>query len=95
MKPILTTTAALLAAATLCAPSAGLLAAEGWTPLFDGESLAGWKVAEHPDAVRVQDGVIVCDGPRAHAFYVGDVHNADFKNFERKSIPSTCKSWNC
>jgi hypothetical protein len=68
---------------------AGALAAEGWTPLFDGKSLAGWQVAEHPDAIRVQDGAIVCDGQRAHAFYVGDVHKHDFKNFELRATVMT------
>ena len=53
-----------------------------WIPLFDGHSLAGWKVSEHPNSVRVIDGMIVCEGPRAHAFYVGDSGSATFRNFE-------------
>lgn len=57
----------------------------GWIPLFDGKSLDGWKIAENPDSFQVVDGVIKVDGPRAHAFYVGEVNNADFKNFELKA----------
>ena len=56
--------------------------ANEWISLFDGQSLAGWKASEHPDSFRVADGQIVCDGPRAHLFYVGDVEGADFTNFE-------------
>lgn len=49
--------------------------------LFDGESLAGWKVSEeNPDSFRVEDGAIVADGPRAHLFYDGE-HGTDFTDF--------------
>ena len=53
-----------------------------WIPLFDGESLDGWKPNEHADTFKVVDGQIVVHGERTHLFYVGPVHNADFKNFE-------------
>lgn len=53
-----------------------------WQPLFDGQSLAGWRTSEHPGALRVQDGTILCDGPRAHLFYEGAVAGARFRNFE-------------
>jgi len=55
-----------------------------WVSLFDGKTLEGWKVAEHPDSVTVHNGAIVTHGPRAHVFYVGPVHDHDFKNFELK-----------
>lgn len=58
---------------------------EEWVPLFDGKSMDGWEIAENPDSFQVVDGVIKVDGPRAHAFYVGEVNNADFKNFEFKA----------
>lgn len=58
---------------------------EGWISLFDGKSLQGWKVAENPGSVSVKDGMIVCHGPRAHAYYVGPVKNHDFRNFELKA----------
>jgi 3-keto-disaccharide hydrolase len=57
-------------------------AADGWMSLFDGKSLTGWKATEHPDSVRVVDGTIACDGPRAHLFYIGADGAADFENFE-------------
>lgn len=56
--------------------------ANQWIPLFDGKSLEGWKANENPGSFQVQEGAIVCDGPRSHLFYVGNVNNADFKNFE-------------
>src|SRR5690606_10934145 len=46
----------------------------GFATLFDGRSLEGWKVAEHPESVRVQDGALVVQGARAHAFYAGPVY---------------------
>jgi hypothetical protein len=64
-------------------------AADDWIPLFDGKSLEGWKVSEHADSIGVEDGAIVCHGPRAHAFYAGEVKNADFKNFELKAAVKT------
>lgn len=57
--------------------------ADGWHLLFDGKSLDGWKVTtENTSTFSVKDGVLVVDGPRAHAFYAGPVGNADFTNFE-------------
>ena len=53
-----------------------------WISLFDGKSLDGWKPNEHPDTFKVVDGQILVHGERTHLFYVGPVHNADFKNFE-------------
>ncbi|MGB8494974.1 MAG: DUF1080 domain-containing protein [Candidatus Acidiferrum sp.] len=53
-----------------------------WISLFDGKSLDGWKPNEHADTFKVVDGQIVAHGDRTHLFYVGSVHNADFKNFE-------------
>lgn len=52
-----------------------------WISLFNGKNLKGWKAVENPDSIYVKDGMIVGDGPRAHLFYVGPVHNHDFKNF--------------
>ncbi|PRY86557.1 3-keto-disaccharide hydrolase [Mongoliibacter ruber] len=56
-----------------------------WISLFNGTNLDGWKVAENPGSFEVVDGIIQIDGPRAHAFYVGEVNDADFKNFEFKA----------
>ena len=57
---------------------------DGWVELFNGKDLIGWKVSENPDTFSVADGEIVVIGPRAHAFYTGDVGGADFKDFELK-----------
>ena len=86
MKSLLIATAVLFLAY-------GALAADppppetGFVSLFDGKTLAGWKVGENADIFRVSDGMIVMecpattDGP-AHLFYVGDVNDHDFKNFD-------------
>jgi hypothetical protein len=54
----------------------------GWQLLFDGQSLAGWKASENPGSFSVADGNLVVFGKRSHLFYVGPVHQHDFKNFE-------------
>ena len=59
--------------------------ADGFYTLFDGKSLDGWKPNEHPQTFKVQDGNIVVNGERGHLFYVGPVHNHDFKDFHFKA----------
>lgn len=78
MKLIMT----LLAAASLVLMSATSTAEEGFTPLFDGKTLDGWKVSENPGSFKVVDGAIVAHGPRGHAFYVGEFNDAKFADFE-------------
>jgi hypothetical protein len=73
----LSLTLALVASAALAGA-----ADEGFIPLFDGKTLAGWKAAESPASFRVVDGAIACDGPRGHLFYVGADGKAAFENFE-------------
>jgi hypothetical protein len=61
-------------------------AAGGKVVLFDGKDLNGWKVGENPETFKVQDGVIVVNGKGpAHLFYVGPVHDHDFKNFHLRA----------
>jgi len=67
---------------TVLVASASCARQDEWINLFDGKTLNGWRVAENPDSFKVEDGAIVCNGPRAHLFYVGDDGNAAFKNFE-------------
>jgi hypothetical protein len=53
---------------------------KGFISLFDGKSLDGWKLAEeNQESWRVENGALVCQGPRCHLFYDG--HQAPFKNF--------------
>ncbi len=54
----------------------------GWTSLFNGKDLTGWKPNENAATFSVKDGAIVAHGPRSHCFYTGDFHNHTFKDFE-------------
>jgi hypothetical protein len=55
---------------------------DGWTSLFNGKDLAGWKANENVETFSVQDGAIVAHGRRSHLFYVGGFRNHNFKDFE-------------
>jgi len=55
---------------------------DGWTELFDGHSLEGWRPSENTGSWKVIDGQLAAEGPRSHLFYSGPVHGADFRNFE-------------
>jgi hypothetical protein len=58
---------------------------DGYYSLFDGKTLDGWKVGKNAESWSVADGSIVCHGPGpSHIFYVGRVHNHEFKNFHLK-----------
>lgn len=64
--------------------------ADGWVSIFDGKTFNGWKITEEsPDTFKIEDGAIVVNGPRAHLFYEGTVHNHNFKNFEWKAQVKT------
>ncbi len=80
MKKFLVTSIAALAL------SASLHAADseaGFTQLFDGKTLTGWKIAEpETKSWRVEDGMLIAQGNRSHLFYVGD--EKPFKDFEFK-----------
>lgn len=78
---------AMLVAAAGMAGGAAAADEAGFEPLFDGKSLTGWKVNESPQSWKVEDGKIVCHGPRSHLFYVGPdaAKPADFKNFHFKA----------
>lgn len=63
---------------------------DNWIPLFDGKTLTSWRASENPATFRVEDGMIVVHGPRAHLFYEGPVQHHNFKNFEfRVSVMTT------
>jgi hypothetical protein len=72
--------------ATGCSGVQGAAQADdGWISLFDGQTLNGWRASENPGTFRVENGVIVVHGPRAHLYYDGPVENHDFRNFEWKA----------
>ncbi len=76
----------LLSSIVAAVMSAQIFAADpeaGFTPIFDGKTFNGWKIAE-PEAKswRIEDGVIIAQGNRSHLFYVGD--EKPFKDFEFK-----------
>jgi hypothetical protein len=73
---------------SLCSSLAQTAAPEdGFVPLFDGQSLNGWKIGDNATLFSVHDGTIVMECPAtnhqpAHLFYDGDVANHSFKNFD-------------
>jgi len=86
---------ALALSLTLAVSGAALTAADdGFVSLFDGKSLDGWKINEHPDGLKLEDGCLVVNGDRAHVFYDGAVANHDFKNFHFKAEVMTFKNSN-
>ena len=66
-------------------------AEDGWTTLFNGKDLSGWKSNEEvPGVFTVENGELKVSGGRAHLFYVGPNGDAKFKNFELKlSVKTT------
>jgi Domain of Unknown Function (DUF1080) len=69
----------------VCLCSVSLLSAddkEGWVTIFDGKSLDGWKINENKESWKFENGMLIANGQRSHAFYVGD--EKPFKNFELK-----------
>jgi hypothetical protein len=89
MKAVLSVVVAVSLLSFQLGHPAEAVAADASIPLFDGKSLDGWKAAEYPDSIRVEQGAIVCHGPRAHAYYTGDVENAGFRNFELTAVVKT------
>lgn len=51
---------------------------EGFTPLFNGKDLTGWKASENGD-FKAENGELVVRGKRAHLFT-----EKEFKNFDLK-----------
>ncbi len=57
----------------------------GWTTIFDGKTLEGWKSSpDNPAAFTVVDGLLKVSGKRAHLYYVGKDGKASFTDFEMK-----------
>lgn len=92
MKKLLVCAAAALAACLT--PLAAAEVEAGFTPLFDGKTLDGWKPNESQDAFSVEDGAIKANGARCHLFYEGKVNAAKFGNFELRLDVMTRKNSN-
>jgi hypothetical protein len=54
----------------------------GFTSLFNGKDLSGWKISGSLQSFTVTDGAIVASGPASHAYYDGAFRNHRFRNFE-------------
>ena len=80
----------LFALAAIVMPVARLSAADdGWTQIFNGKDLTGWKSNEDTEGksgvFTVEDGKLKVSGGRSHLFYLGADGKAKFKNFEFKA----------
>jgi hypothetical protein len=84
MKRTLSLALAVFASSLLTFTSSVLAADEdGFTPLMDGKSFNGWKMAEENQKTwKLEDGAFVANGNRCHLFYVGD--QKPYKNFHLK-----------
>src|SRR5947207_10316708 len=60
----------------------GPIVEPGFTSLFNGTDLTGWKIGGPPESFRIADGAIVASGPASHAYYDGPFRNHRFRNFE-------------
>ncbi|MCJ7812431.1 DUF1080 domain-containing protein, partial [bacterium] len=56
--------------------------AQDWISLFDGKTMNGWQPSESPDSWQIEENALVTRGPRSHLFYMGEVQDHNFKNFE-------------
>jgi len=54
----------------------------GFTNLFNGKDLTGWKIGGPAESFSVDQGAIVAHGPASHLYYDGPVNNHMFRNFE-------------
>ena len=61
----------LASLAGLASPVRAAGEADGWIPLFDGQTLEGWQASENQGGFKVVNGAIAFDGtPRALAGFV-------------------------
>lgn len=76
----------LMMAAALAGMAAMAADGDGWTAMFNGKDLSGWKSNEEtPGSFTVEDGAIKVGNGRAHLFYTGADGAAKFKSFEFKA----------
>jgi hypothetical protein len=56
----------------------------GYTSLFNGKDLTGWKASANPESFKVENGAIIANaaGQASHLFYDGPVGNHAFAEFD-------------
>ena len=65
------------------------LKAQGFEPIFDGKTLAGWKALDNPDSWSVTpEGTLRGKGPASHLFTVKEYANVEFRA-EVRTQPKT------
>ncbi len=57
-----------------------------WTELFNGKDLSGWTANQNTGSFKVEDGLLVANGPISHLFYTGKIGKGVFRNFELKAM---------
>jgi 3-keto-disaccharide hydrolase len=77
-------TRVLLALLLGAAPLAAQAPEPGFTSLFNGKDLTGWKINGPAESWKVEDGAIVANGAASHLFYDGPVKGHAFRDFELK-----------
>jgi 3-keto-disaccharide hydrolase len=83
MTPVRTATYVKFTPVPLPAPP-GRTVEAGYSSLFNGKDLTGWKASANPDSFKVENGAIVANavGQPSHLFYDGAVGNHAFQNFD-------------
>jgi len=69
IRYMLPATLILCCAATWAGEPAGPNDEEGFQPLFDGKSFAGWRVTpQTPESWKIEEGLLMLTGGRSHLF---------------------------
>jgi hypothetical protein len=83
MKKLLLFITSVMTASLLHSPADENAVSGGWITMLNGKDLTGWKVSEeNPASFKIEDDVLIVDGPRAHLFYVGPDGDAKMRDFE-------------
>lgn len=57
---------------------------QGFTSLFNGQNLDGWRIGGPAESFKVENAAIAANGAASHAYYDGPVLNHLFKDFDLK-----------
>lgn len=52
---------------------------DGWTNIFNGQNLNGWKANDTEGEFYVEDGMILGQGGRCHLYYMEELQNFELK----------------